>query len=147
MSVDTIRNKQRPAEILLIEDNPHDALLARKAFDGAPVSCNMTTVDNGPTALAMLRGDTPAPMPDLILLDLSLPDMNGIEVLRAIKSAKKLWHIPVIVLSASQNEKDITACHNLLANGYVIKPGDFGQYQDFARAVTQFWFAHAVTRH
>ena len=142
MVIDTVLSKKRAAEILLIEDNPADAILAEKAFRNLTIPCRLTVAENGAHALQILRSPV---RHDLVLLDLNLPGQSGIEILREVKSDKKLGRIPVIVLTTSRAESDIGACYDLLANCYVIKPFDFCKFQKFVEALAQFWFAHSIS--
>jgi len=148
MAIGTVLSKKRTAEILLVEDNIADVLLTKKAFSNATIPSHITVANNGEEAMTILhRPDGPeaAPMPDLVLLDLNLPKKSGIEVLREMKTDKKLWHIPVVVLTTSRADKDIADCRALYVNAYVVKPLDFGKFQSFAEALVQFWFAYAIS--
>jgi two-component system response regulator len=147
MSVDTIINKQRPAEVLLVEDNPGDAILTKKAFAAAKISNNITVASDGERALAMLHHEAPyqnTPMPDLILLDLNLPKISGKEVLAEIKADDKLKHIPVIILTSSRAEVDVMKSYDLHANSYIVKPVDSKQFSEVARTIEQFWFSLVI---
>lgn len=147
MTIGTVVSKKRPAEILLVEDNIADVLLTKKAFSNATIPCNITVANNGEEAMTFLHrtGGETAPMPDLVLLDLNLPKKSGIEVLREMKTDKKLWHIPVVVLTTSRADKDISDCRALYVNAYVVKPLDFSKFQSFAEALVQFWFSYTIS--
>jgi chemotaxis family two-component system response regulator Rcp1 len=135
-------NQRRPREILLVEDNPGDALLARECFGHATVPIHLSVVPDGEAALDFLyrRGAyAAAPRPDLVLLDLNLPGKNGHEVLAEIKADAQLRCIPVIVLSSSQAEQDIQQCYTLHANCYVTKPVSLEQFLRVVRAIEDFW--------
>src|SRR5262249_23582058 len=115
------------AEILLIEDNPLDVRLTREAIGEARNKARLSTAADGAEGLAFLRREgrfAAAPRPDLILLDLNLPRMSGVEVLAAIKRDPALRNIPVVVLSTSQSENDIERAYDLHVNCYVTKPID-----------------------
>ncbi|MGB9152510.1 MAG: response regulator [Alphaproteobacteria bacterium] len=143
MTIGTVVSKKRAAEILLVEDNVADVLLTKKAFGATTIPCHVTAAESGEHALEMLRSE--GSLPDLILLDLHLPRKSGIEVLQEIKEDKKLWNIPVIILTTSRADKDISDCRQMHANGYVVKPLDFGKFQGFAESLAQFWFAYAIS--
>ena len=134
----------RPANILLVEDSPTDALLAQEALRSAKVWSNVHLVEDGEEALAFLRREGPyahAPRPDLILLDLNLPKKGGREVLEEIKTDPDLRDIPVVVLTTSQDAGDVSKAYNLHANCYITKPVDFLQFTEVVQAIAYFWFA------
>ena len=132
----------RPIEILLVEDNPGDVRLTRESLNEAKVRNNMVVASDGMEAMDCLRragqyADTRRP--DLILLDLNLPRMNGFEVLDAIKEDPDLKRIPVVVLTTSQAEQDIIRSYNLYANAYVNKPVDLEQFIKVIKSIEDFW--------
>ena len=132
----------RPIEILLVEDNPGDVRLTREALQDAKVRNNMMVASDGVQALAYLRQEGPyagTTRPDLILLDLNLPRVNGFEVLDAIKEDADLKRIPVIILTTSQAEQDIVRSYDLYANAYVTKPMDLEQFIRVIKAIEGFW--------
>jgi CheY-like chemotaxis protein len=129
-------------DILLVEDNPGDARLASEAFKEGGLPINLHVVQDGIEAMAFLRREplyTSVPRPDLILLDLNLPRKDGREVLAELKEDADLKRIPVIVLTTSQAEADITKSYDLHANCYIVKPVDFDQFIDVVRGIEQFW--------
>jgi len=129
-------------EILLVEDNPGDVRLALEALKESKVKNNITVVDNGLDALAFLRREgeyANAPQPDLILLDLNLPKKNGREVLAEIKDDPDLKRIPVVILTTSQDEKDILKMYSLHANCYITKPVDLDQFINVIKSIEDFW--------
>lgn len=133
----------RPVEILLVEDSPTDALLAREALRGAKSWNNVHLVEDGVEALAFLHREGPyvqAPRPDLILLDLNLPRTDGREVLAEIKADASLKTIPVIALTTSKDEQDLLEVYGLHANCYIIKPVDFQHFTEIMQAIEHFWF-------
>ena len=133
-----------PIEILLVEDNPGDVRLTREAFRDARISNRIHTVCDGVEAMAFLNHEgayTSAPSPDLILLDLNLPKKDGREVLAAVKADEKIKHIPVVVLTTSNAERDIVKSYELQANCYVTKPVDLDQFLNTVKAVGDFWLA------
>ncbi len=131
-----------PIEILLVEDNPADARLTLEAFKEGKVSNNLIIVEDGVKAISYLRqegGYAEAPRPDIILLDLNLPRKDGHEVLAEIKEDPDLRRIPVITLTTSRDERDITAIYNLHGNCYVTKPVDLEGFMDVIRSIEDFW--------
>ncbi|PYP45957.1 MAG: hypothetical protein DMD50_09420 [Gemmatimonadetes bacterium] len=131
-----------PIEILLVEDNPGDARLTREALRDAKVRNNLYVVPDGVEALAFLQRQgkhAAAPKPDLILLDLNLPKKDGREVLEEIKQNDEFRHIPVVILTTSQAEKDIIESYRLRANAFVTKPVDLEQFLKVVRSIEHFW--------
>ena len=131
-------------EILLVEDNPGDVILTQEAFSDAKISNNLHVTRDGEEALAYLRkekGYENAIRPDLILLDLNLPKIDGREVLDTIKNDDSLKRIPVVVLTSSEAEQDIIKTYNLHANSYVVKPINLNQFVKVVSAVENFWFS------
>ncbi|WP_169948709.1 response regulator [Microbispora sp. H11081] len=132
----------RLIEVLLVEDDPGDVLLCREAFSHNKVGNNLHVVNDGEQALAFLRGEDPyasAPRPDLVLLDLNLPRVNGFEVLEEVKKDPSLRSIPVVILTTSEAEQDILRGYNLHANAYITKPVDFDQFTRVVRQVDEFF--------
>ena len=143
----TIEKLGRPAELLLVEDNYGDVLLAREAFRSAKIRNHLTVAGDGEEALSVLRREGPhadKPRPDLILLDLNLPRMDGREVLQAIKADPELRLIPVIVMTSSKAEIDVLKSYQLSANGYIVKPVDFERLQEIVASLETFWFTVVV---
>ena len=133
----------RPIEILLVEDNPGDVRLTREAFKDSKLRNNLSVVTDGEKALEFLRkeGDyASAPTPDLVLLDLNLPRLNGQEVLRIIKEDPHLKSIPVAILTSSKEEGDIASSYQHYANCYITKPVDMEQFIQVVRTIENFWF-------
>ncbi|MBD2182440.1 response regulator [Planktothrix sp. FACHB-1355] len=134
----------RPIEILLVEDSPSDAKLTIKKLKTAKVINNLHWVEDGETAIKFLRNQgeyADVPRPDLILLDLNLPAMDGREVLGEIKSDPQLKRIPVVILTTSVDERDLLIAYNLNANCYITKPVDIQQFFDVIGAIEDFWLA------
>ena len=132
----------RPIEILMVEDNPGDVRLTRGALKGGKVLNQLHVVEDGVAALDFLYRRAPhqnAIRPDLILLDLNLPKMDGRQVLATIKSDDSLKLIPVVVLTTSQAEEDVLRAYRLSANCYVTKPVDLHQFNRIVQAIEQFW--------
>ena len=132
----------RSIEILLVEDNPGDVRLTREALRDGKVRNRLRVVPDGVEALALLRRQgqyAGAALPDLILLDLNLPKKSGREVLEEIKQDDTLRHIPVVILTTSQAERDILESYRLRANAYVSKPVDLEQFLQVVSAIEHFW--------
>jgi len=135
-------DNERSAEVLLVEDNPADVDLTRESLDEARVLCNLHVTTNGVEAMRFLRKEeeyTVAPTPDLVLLDLNLPKMDGREVLEKCKNDEQLRRIPIVVLTSSQAEIDIQKAYDLHANSYVVKPVDLDQFVDIMGSIGGFW--------
>jgi CheY-like chemotaxis protein len=133
-----------PVEILLAEDNPGDAKLTRKALEQGKVINNLNVVTDGVEAMAYLRQEgkyAHRPRPDLVLLDLNMPRMDGREVLEEIKSDPDLRRIPVVVMTSSEAEEDIVQSYDLHANAYVTKPIDFDGFLDVVGSLEDFWLS------
>jgi len=132
-----------PIEILLVEDSPDDAALTIDALRDGRVQNRITVVEDGVEAMAYLRRQgayAAAVLPDLILLDLNLPRKNGREVLAEVKQDPELRRIPVVVMTSSDDEKDILAAYNLCVNCYVTKPVDLDQFIGVVKSIGHFWF-------
>ena len=130
-------------EILLVEDSPTDQLFAREALASSSLQHRLHVVDDGVEALSFLRrtGDyAECPRPDLVLLDLNLPRKDGREVLAELKADVLLATIPVIVLTTSVTDEDVTRAYGLRANCYISKPVDFEQFKRVIQAIQLFWF-------
>jgi CheY-like chemotaxis protein len=133
-----------PIEILLVEDNPGDARLTREALKDSKIHNNLYIVEDGVEALEFLRRQGPfanAPRPDIILLDLNLPRMDGREVLRAIKDDEMLRRIPVVVVTTSDDDRDILMTYDLHANCYITKPVDLNRFITIVKTIENFWFS------
>lgn len=131
-------------QILLVEDDPGDVELAKMALAQGAFPCHVTVAVNGKDAMAVLRQQPPragCPVPDLVLLDLNMPQMDGREVLREIRGDPALATIPVVVLTTSEAERDVVASYDLGASGFVTKPVDVDELFKLIEAVEQYWFA------
>lgn len=136
----------RPIEILLVEDNPGDVRLTQEALREANVWNHLHVADDGFNALAYLRREgefAKAKRPDLVLLDLNLPGMDGKKVLAEIKSDDELKKIPVLILTSSAAEEDINKTYASYANCYVQKPSDLDQFINIVKSINDFWFSIA----
>lgn len=132
----------RPIEILLVEDNPADVRMAKEALKDCNVSNRLSVVEDGEEALAFVRGldgHAGRPRPDLILLDLNLPRKDGHQVLAEIKADPDLRRIPVVILTTSENERDVSKAYDLNANCYITKPGGLEQFVTVMKSIQYFW--------
>jgi CheY-like chemotaxis protein len=139
----TMPNRTRPIEILLIEDNPADVRLTIEGLKEEKIANTLHAITNGQAALDFLyrRGDYPkAPRPDLILLDLNLPGIDGRSILHQIKCDPFLKVIPVVVLTSSQAEADIMESYESHANCFISKPVDFAGFLRAIQSIEHFWF-------
>jgi len=137
----------RPAQILLVEDNPGDVGLTLEALKEATVPNKLTVVKNGIEALSLLRRQgqhAQAARPDLILLDLNLPKKGGRKVLAEIKADDDLKRIPVVVLTTSEDEQDVLESYNLHANCYIVKPLDLDRFITVVKSIEDFWLRIVV---
>jgi chemotaxis family two-component system response regulator Rcp1 len=131
-----------PIEVLLIEDSPGDVRLTREAFREADASIHLHVAYDGMEAMSFLRQEgayTNAPRPDLILLDLNLPKMDGREVLAHIKENESLKTIPTVILTTSEAEEDILKSYQLKANCYLTKPVQLEAFENLVRSISDFW--------
>jgi two-component system, chemotaxis family, response regulator Rcp1 len=136
----------RPPEILLIEDNAGSVRLAREALAEAQWESNLSVVRDGMEAIDFFRRRgkySAAPRPDLVLLDLNLPRMDGREVLAEIKADPELKSIPVVVLTTSEAHDDIVKAYELNANCFITKPVDLEKFLKVIRAIQTFWCSTA----
>jgi two-component system, response regulator len=132
-------------EILIVEDNPNDAEMAMRALKKNNLANNVLVVEDGEEALDFIfyRGQfanrSKNSRPKIILLDLKLPKVNGLEVLKAIKNNPKTKIIPVVVLTSSQEESDIVESYQLGVNSYIVKPVDFDKFVDAVKDIGLYW--------
>lgn len=141
-NADSSESKMAMIEILLVEDSPGDVRLTREALKDAKIINNLNVMPDGVEAMDYLcrRGKyANATEPHLILLDLNLPKKNGREVLDEIKSDPKLKHIPVVVLTTSDDEQEVLQSYRLHANCFITKPVDFPQFLNVIKAINSFW--------
>jgi two-component system, chemotaxis family, response regulator Rcp1 len=132
----------QPIHILMVEDDPADVRLTREALKNKKVLTTMETVPDGVEAMAYLRRQgayADKPRPDMILLDLNMPRMDGREVLAELQKDSKLRRIPVIVLTTSEGEEDILCAYDMNANCYITKPVDWKQFIRVVELIEDFW--------
>ncbi len=140
--METIEEIGKPIEILLVEDNPGDARLAKEALKDSKLRNNLRVVNDGVEAMDFLyqRGKfVDSLRPDLILLDLNLPRKDGREVLAEIKTSDGLKRIPVVIVTISRAEEDILRTYDLHANCYISKPLDLDQFIKVVKSIEDFW--------
>ncbi|MBF0168835.1 MAG: response regulator [Alphaproteobacteria bacterium] len=139
----------RPYQVLIVDDEAGDVELTRTAFAAGPYNCHISSVSNGREALAYLRKSKPeyasALSPDIVLLDLNMPIMNGRETLKEIKADASLAAIPVIVLTTSDVERDVESSYSLGAAGFITKPVSMEELIDAIHALEHYWFGVART--
>lgn len=137
----------RPAEILLVEDNQDDVVLARRGFERTHLPVNLHHVENGEECMAFLRKTgnyANVPTPDLILLDLNMPVMDGREVLTEMVADENLRRMPVVVLTTSADEQDIRDMYRLRCSSYIVKPVDFDEFLAAIQSISHYWFTVAA---
>ncbi|HTA69001.1 MAG TPA: response regulator [Bryobacteraceae bacterium] len=141
-----MENSHSPVEILLVDDNPGDIELTKVALRDAKIMNEVHVARDGEEALAFLRGQgefADAPRPDLVLLDLKMPKVDGFQVLAEMRAEPGLRSIPVIVMSSSNAEKDLVRAYDAQISAYLVKPSNFDEYFSAIRAVKELWF-HVV---
>ncbi len=133
------------ADIILVEDNPDDAELVIRALRKHGIANTLVHLHDGEEALNFLFAESSGPrrpkpnVPRLILLDLKMPKVDGLEVLRRVKSDERLRIIPVVLLTSSREEKDIIESYRLGVNSYVVKPVEFEKLMETVRGLGQYW--------
>jgi len=139
-------SRSKPAVILLVEDDPGDQELTRRALQDGEVPHEMRVVEDGEEALDYLfrrgryAGPGDFPMPELILLDLNLPKLNGKQVLEQIQSDANLRRIPVVILTTSQQDSDIQQCYDNGASSYIVKPVAIDDFIRMIHCLNVYWF-------
>jgi two-component system, chemotaxis family, response regulator Rcp1 len=132
--------------VLLVDDSQADVELVKRSLSAGPAAPRLLVADDGVKALQILR-ETPSrdsPRPDLILLDLNLPRKTGHQVLAEIKEDPALKHIPVVVLTSSDDERDVSSAYERHANCYLTKPMDIDEFAEAIRRCEEFWFSVAT---
>ena len=136
--------------ILLAEDDANDVFFLRRAFQRAGIKCRIFDVSNGQEAIQYLQGTAPYqnradyPLPQLVLLDLKMPLVNGFDLLAWLKTRPELCDLPALVLSSSAHEGDVARAQGLGAREYHVKPSDLGQLTDLARQLAARWLQQSV---
>ncbi|MEZ6060842.1 MAG: response regulator [Planctomycetaceae bacterium] len=135
-------DEHKPIDILLVEDSETDAQLTLEALAEGKIRNTVAHVPDGEEAMAYLRREgkyANATRPDLILLDLNMPKLDGRDVLKAIRSDEELRVIPVVVLTTSNQDRDVLESYGLAANNYIVKPVDLTQFFSVIQEVQEFW--------
>jgi chemotaxis family two-component system response regulator Rcp1 len=133
---------RKPIEVLLIEDSPGDVRLTQEAFRDVNSLVYLHVVNDGVEAMAFLKHEgklAHAPRPDMILLDLNLPKMDGRQVLAQIKEDDNLKTIPTVILTTSEDQLDILKSYELLANCYLTKPVELDRFESLVESINEFW--------
>ena len=126
-----------PVDILLVEDNPNDAELAQRALKKVNLGAHLAIVRDGAEALEYLLSSKPKPK--VVFLDLKLPKIDGIEVLRRTRSDDRTRSVPVVILTSSQEERDVVECYRLGVNSYVVKPVEFDKFYKAVGDLATYW--------
>lgn len=133
----------RPAVILLAEDNDNDVELTKLGLKRAKLAVQLHHVPNGEECMAFLRREgkyADAPKPDIILLDLNMPRMDGIEVLREMSNDDRLKHLVVVVMTSSKADEDVLRSYQLRCNSYLVKPLNFDAFAKMIQSLGDYWF-------
>jgi len=133
-----------PAEILLVDDDDDYVYLTRRAFEQANLTANLHHVNNGRKCLEFLRRQPPysnAPVPDIVLLDIDMPVMNGRQVMAEIVNDEALKHLAVVVLTSRDEHAEILQMYQLRCNSYICKPAEFDKYVDVIRRFADYWLS------
>lgn len=147
LSVNKLVARGRPAEVLLVEDNDNDAEITRIGFRQAKFAANLHHVVNGEECMAFLRKEgkySAAPTPDLILLDLNMPRMDGREVMQEIAADENLKHLVIIVMTSSDADTDVLMSYKLNCNSYIVKPVGFENFSKVIQSLGDYWFTLVV---
>ena len=129
-------------EILLVEDNPNDVELAVHAFQKHKLANNIEIARDGQEALDYLfggNGRTPGVRPRMMLLDLKLPKVDGLQVLREVRATESLKHLPIVILTSSREERDIVESYDLGVNSYIVKPVQFDAFRETVARIGMYW--------
>lgn len=146
-----VGNPMSEQVILLVEDNPDDVLLAVRAFKKHSLVDEIVVTRDGVEALEYLhcegeyKNRNSSEQPNIVILDLNLPRLNGLEVLREIRSDKRTNLLPVIMLTSSVEESDVLNCYGSGANSYIHKPIDFEKFSDISLQLVDYWFSANIT--
>jgi CheY-like chemotaxis protein len=133
----------RPAVILLAEDNDNDVELTKLGFQRAKFAIDLHHVPNGEECMAYLRKEgryADAPTPDIVLLDLNMPRMGGIEVMQEVSNDERLKHLVIVVLTSSNADEDLTRSYKLRCSSYLVKPLNFVAFADMIKSFGDYWF-------
>lgn len=143
----SMQTRGRPAEVLLVEDNDNDVELTKVSFRRSKFSVNLHHVPNGEECMAFLEKQgkyVGVPTPDLVLLDLNMPRMDGREVLEALGRDDRFKHLPVVVLTTSEADKDVLMAYKLQCRSYIVKPVNFEGFAKAINSIVDYWFTLVV---
>lgn len=138
---------ERPFDVLLVDDNEDDVFITKKSFERSKLDINLHHVENGRQCMDYLRkqgGYEDATTPDLVMLDLNMPLMDGREVLAEISKDPVLCKFPIVVLTTSENDRDVVDMYNLRCNSYITKPVIFQHFKEVVKSIYDYWFTIAV---
>lgn len=140
---------KRRARIMLVEDSEADQVIVQRALEDGRIACDLHIASHGEQALQILRGESPYEneldrLPDLIMMDINMPVMDGKEALQEIRQDEKLRHIPVIMLTTSSRDKDVLESYQLGVNAYLTKPVEDATFVEVVRQLENFWFELVV---
>jgi two-component system response regulator len=134
----------RPVQLLVAEDNPEDLEILRRALARSGLACDLRVARDGQEAVALLLEDERAvPPPDLVVLDLNMPKLNGLEVLQRIRASGRIALLPVVMLTVSTRDEDVMESYRLGANTYLQKPAEFSQLVRLLEVLGEYWFSMA----
>ena len=134
----------RPVQLLVAEDNPEDLEILRRALACSGLACDLRVARDGQEAVALLLEDERAvPPPDLVVLDLNMPKLNGLEVLQRIRASGRIALLPVVMLTVSTRDEDVMESYRLGANTYLQKPAEFSQLVRLLEVLGEYWFRMA----
>ncbi len=139
--------RSRPAEILLVEDNDDDMVLTREGFAQSKLRVNLHHARDGEECMAFIRKEgkfAQSPTPDIILLDLNMPRMDGREVLAEISKDESLRHLPIVILTTSEKEQEILKMYQLRCSSYIVKPVDLNQFIRAIQSFSDYWLTVVV---
>ena len=145
--MNTLLAMSRAAEILLVEDNDNDVELTRIGFKKSKLAVNLHHAKDGEECMAFIRKEgkfANAPTPDIILLDLNMPRMDGREVLAEISKDERLLHLPVVILTTSREEQEILKMYQLRCSSYIVKPVDLDQFIRAIQSFSDYWLTVVV---
>jgi two-component system, response regulator len=128
--------------VLLVEDNPDDEMMTRRGIRDSGIKASVAIATDGQQAVDTLVASSADPLPDLVLLDLKLPRVGGLEVLRVLRATARCMSVPVVVFSSSSEPSDVLSCYQLHANCYVQKPVDYDGFISAVSKTIQYWATH-----